>query len=312
MPIPKGQFLGVVSGLSFCVVLTMRWKQVTLSTPIILSTAINNDGASKANYLAPSAAGQALVIDEALQLADIDADTITYVETHGTGTRLGDPIEIQGLTQAFRQTTDKTGYCAIGSTKPNIGHLDTAAGVASFIKAVQALKHHQLPAQPQLPASQPDDRFRQLTIFRQYGIARLAGRFRFSAVGLGSVHSVSAAPTPMSSSKSRPNFSPALLLTNATTSCLFLPSANDRSKPTPTNSPTGSKPIHQPIWPMWRIHCRWAAVPSANGVSLSGKNRAALIRALRELGRSESATQVALSDTPDIVFSFPRWRGTIP
>lgn len=121
---------------------------------IILGSAVNNDGSEKASYLAPSPEGQALAISEALTLADIDADTITYVETHGTGTRIGDPIEIQGLTQAFRQTTTQTNYCAIGSTKPNIGHLDTAAGVASFIKTVQALKHRQLP--PSLNYDQPN------------------------------------------------------------------------------------------------------------------------------------------------------------
>lgn len=121
---------------------------------IILGSAVNNDGAEKASYLAPSPEGQALAISEALNLADIGADTITYVETHGTGTRIGDPIEIQGLTQAFRQSTTKTGYCAIGSTKPNIGHLDTAAGVAGFIKTVMALKHRQLP--PSINYEQPN------------------------------------------------------------------------------------------------------------------------------------------------------------
>lgn len=112
---------------------------------VIKATAINNDGASKAGYLAPSVTGQAEAIVEAQTLAGVGAETIGYVECHGTGTYLGDPIEIEALTQAFRQTTDKRGFCRVGSVKSNIGHLDTAAGVVSLIKAVLAVKHGEIP-----------------------------------------------------------------------------------------------------------------------------------------------------------------------
>ena len=112
---------------------------------VIKATAINNDGADKASYLAPSVTGQAEAIVEAHGLAGVGADSIQYVECHGTGTNLGDPIEIAALTQAFRQSTDKTGYCRVGSVKSNIGHLDTAAGVVSLIKAVLALEHAEIP-----------------------------------------------------------------------------------------------------------------------------------------------------------------------
>lgn len=112
---------------------------------VIKGTAINNDGSSKVGYLAPSVDGQAKVIAEALAIADVPPDSVSYVETHGTGTQVGDPIEVTALTEAFRRSTDRTGFCAIGSVKTNIGHLDTAAGVASFIKVVQALRHRQLP-----------------------------------------------------------------------------------------------------------------------------------------------------------------------
>ena len=112
---------------------------------VIKATAINNDGAAKAGYLAPSVTGQAEAIVEAQALAGVDADTIGYVECHGTGTYLGDPIEIEALTQAFRQTTDKRGFCRVGSVKSNIGHLDTAAGVVSLIKAILAVKHGEMP-----------------------------------------------------------------------------------------------------------------------------------------------------------------------
>lgn len=112
---------------------------------VIKGTAVNNDGAAKAGYLAPSVDGQAAAIADALAIAETPADTITYVECHGTGTFLGDPIEIAALTAAFRETTEKSGFCKIGSVKSNIGHLDTAAGVAGLIKTSLALHHEKLP-----------------------------------------------------------------------------------------------------------------------------------------------------------------------
>lgn len=112
---------------------------------VIKGTAINNDGGSKAGYLAPSVSGQAQAVVEAQAIAGVGADTIGYVECHGTGTYLGDPIEIEALSQAFQQVTQKTGYCYVGSVKSNIGHLDTAAGVVGLIKAALCLKHREIP-----------------------------------------------------------------------------------------------------------------------------------------------------------------------
>ena len=112
---------------------------------VIKGSAVNNDGAAKAGYLAPSVDGQAAAIADAHALADITADTIDYVECHGTGTYLGDPIEVAALTEAFSETTDETGFCRIGSVKTNIGHTDTAAGVASLIKTSMALSNKQMP-----------------------------------------------------------------------------------------------------------------------------------------------------------------------
>ncbi|MDB9524395.1 SDR family NAD(P)-dependent oxidoreductase [Oscillatoria sp. CS-180] len=113
---------------------------------VIKGSAVNNDGALKVSYTAPCIDSQAAVIRAAQVMADVAPETITYVETHGTGTPLGDPIEIAALTQAFRQETKRSGFCAIASVKTNIGHLDAAAGIASLIKAVLALKHRQIPA----------------------------------------------------------------------------------------------------------------------------------------------------------------------
>jgi phthiocerol/phenolphthiocerol synthesis type-I polyketide synthase E len=127
---------------------------------VILGAAINNDGAAKAGYTAPSVDGQVDAIATAQALSGIDVGTIGYVEAHGTGTPLGDPIEIAALTRAFRARTEAREFCAIGSVKANIGHLDAAAGVAGLIKATLALEHEEIPplvhfksANPQLSLS---------------------------------------------------------------------------------------------------------------------------------------------------------------
>ncbi|HEX6862246.1 MAG TPA: beta-ketoacyl synthase N-terminal-like domain-containing protein, partial [Thermoanaerobaculia bacterium] len=112
---------------------------------VIKGSACNNDGSHKVSYMAPSVDGHAEVVRQAQEAAGVAPDTITYVEAHGTGTLLGDPIEVAALTQAFRAGTDRTGFCALGSVKTNIGHLDTAAGIAGLIKAVLCLRHKTIP-----------------------------------------------------------------------------------------------------------------------------------------------------------------------
>ncbi|HWM89153.1 MAG TPA: beta-ketoacyl synthase N-terminal-like domain-containing protein [Thermoanaerobaculia bacterium] len=119
---------------------------------VIRGVAVNNDGADKAGYAAPSADGQAEAVDMALALAGVEPGSITFIEGHGTATQVGDPIEVRALSRVFRadaaanaaDTADR-GFCALGSVKGNIGHLDAAAGVAGLIKAVLALQHRQIP-----------------------------------------------------------------------------------------------------------------------------------------------------------------------
>jgi acyl transferase domain-containing protein len=122
----------------------------------IKGTAVNNDGGLKAGFTAPAVQGQAAVIEEALAMAGVRADTVSYVETHGTGTPLGDPIEIAALTEAFRRHTNGKQFCAIGSVKTNVGHFDAAAGIAGLIKTVLALTHRQIP--PSLNFERPNPR----------------------------------------------------------------------------------------------------------------------------------------------------------
>lgn len=120
---------------------------------VVKGTAINNDGSDKVSYLAPSVDGQIAAMQEALDLAEVDPQTVSYIECHGTGTQLGDPIEIAALSQAY-ESEDDNHTCGIGSVKSNIGHTDTAAGVASLIKVVQSLKHQELA--PTLHYRQPN------------------------------------------------------------------------------------------------------------------------------------------------------------
>lgn len=121
---------------------------------VIKGSAINNDGSSKIGYTAPGIAGQTRVIRAAQVMAEVEPETISYIEAHGTATPLGDPIEVAALTQAFRAKTQRKGFCAIGSVKTNIGHTDAAAGVAGLIKTALSLEHHMIP--PSLNFEKPN------------------------------------------------------------------------------------------------------------------------------------------------------------
>ena len=111
---------------------------------VILGSAANNDGATKVSFTAPSIDGQSAVITEAMAVAGISPETVGYIEAHGTGTALGDPIEVEALQQVFRATTDRKQFCAIASLKTNIGHLNTVAGLAGLIKASRSVKEGEL------------------------------------------------------------------------------------------------------------------------------------------------------------------------
>lgn len=119
---------------------------------VVKGTLINNDGAKKVSFAAPSVEGQSELIAVAHRMAEVEPETIGFVEAHGTGTRLGDPVEIEALRLAYHTT--KKGYCAIGSAKSSIGHTDRAAGIAGFMKAVLALKHKMIP--PTLHFNKPN------------------------------------------------------------------------------------------------------------------------------------------------------------
>ena len=122
---------------------------------VVKGSAVNNDGAGKVGYFAPSVDGQAAAMAEALAVADVPPESVGYVECHGTGTPIGDPIEVAALAQAYRGETPRSSPLALGSVKTNIGHLDTAAGAAGLIKAALALEHRQLPPSLNFEAPNP-------------------------------------------------------------------------------------------------------------------------------------------------------------
>jgi len=179
---------------------------------VILGSAVNNDGARKVGYFAPSVEGQAEVIAEALEFAGVSADDISYVEAHGTGTVVGDPIEVRALTQAFRKSTSQVGYCGIGSVKTNIGHLDTASGVAGLIKTVLALQHAQLPPSLHFHDPNPHIDFHNSPFFvnaklRVWPSNQAPRRAGVTSLGIGGTNAhvvLEQAPAPVDSRHARP------------------------------------------------------------------------------------------------------------
>ncbi|ORT55624.1 hybrid non-ribosomal peptide synthetase/type I polyketide synthase [Streptomyces sp. CB03238] len=158
---------------------------------VILGSAVNNDGAGKVGFSAPGVAGQVEVVRQALRRADVPAETITYVEAHGTGTRLGDPVELEALGRALGEGTRRTAFCTVGSVKPNIGHLDSCAGMAGFIKTVLMLRNRTLVPTPHLTRPNPELRLEGGPLVlgaelrpwpAQDGVPRRAG---VSALGVG-------------------------------------------------------------------------------------------------------------------------------
>ncbi|MES2354842.1 MAG: beta-ketoacyl synthase N-terminal-like domain-containing protein [Pseudomonadota bacterium] len=180
---------------------------------VIRGSATNNDGASKIGYTAPSIEGQAQVVALAQRSAGVDPATIAYVEAHGTGTEIGDPIEIAALTKAFRSKTQKRQFCAIGSVKPNIGHVDAAAGVAGLIKTTLALHHKQIPPTLHFKRPNPKIDFVNSPFYVNTTLAKWPAqhlmplRAAVSSFGIGgtNVHAIlEEAPTPELSSPAKP------------------------------------------------------------------------------------------------------------
>ncbi|MFN8569283.1 MAG: polyketide synthase [Kouleothrix sp.] len=215
---------------------------------VITGFGMNNDGMNKAGYTAPSVQGQAQAIAMAHALAGIDPATISYVEAHGTATTLGDPIEIAALTQAFRAGTDRTGFCAIGSVKSNIGHLNTAAGIAGLIKTVLALTHQRIP--PSLHFHQPNPQIDFATSPFYVNAQLAAWPAGPTPAALASARSVWAAPMRTSCSSRHPPPHPARPPRPTSCSCSApAPHPPSTRPPPPWPPPSPPPPPRSPISP---------------------------------------------------------------
>ncbi|MFB6556620.1 type I polyketide synthase, partial [Streptomyces sp. NPDC056405] len=179
---------------------------------VIKGSAVNNDGSAKTGYTAPSVTRQAAVIAEAQDVADCPPETIGYVEAHGSATALGDPIEVEGLTRAFRAGTDRTGHCALGSVKSNIGHTHAAAGLAGLIKTTLALRHRRIPPSLHYHRPNPDIDFvrspfhvcTELTDWKTDDTPRRAGVSSFGTGGTNAHAVLEEAPARPAPTADRP------------------------------------------------------------------------------------------------------------
>ncbi len=197
------------------VVILKRYKEALADGDtiyaVIRGVGVNNDGSEKASFTAPSVEGQANVIAMAQASANVSPESISYIETHGTATPLGDPIEVEALTLAFRGGTDKKQFCAIGSVKSNFGHLTAAAGITGLIKTALALKHKVLPASIHYSSPNPAINFTdspffvndKLTKWKDGETPRRAGVSSFGVGGTNVHIVVEEAPAALPSGPSR-------------------------------------------------------------------------------------------------------------
>ncbi|MEP7346563.1 MAG: beta-ketoacyl synthase N-terminal-like domain-containing protein, partial [Gemmatimonadaceae bacterium] len=202
---------------------------------LVRGVAVNNDGANRASFTAPSVAGQAAVIAHAHMNAGVSARAISYVEAHGTATPLGDPIEVEALTRAFRATTTDAGFCRLGSVKSNIGHTVIAAGAAGVIKTALALKHELLPATLHYAAPNQQIDFAQTpfivnasaTPWPRRDVPRMAGVSSFGVGGTNAHVVLEEAPVEAFRAKAK---GPELLIVSARTDSALSAAATKLSR----------------------------------------------------------------------------------
>jgi amino acid adenylation domain-containing protein len=265
---------------------------------VIRGTAINNDGSDKLSFTAPSVDGQAACISEAQAVAGVDPSTITYIEAHGTGTALGDPIEIGALRQAFGM--DGMGqHCAIGSLKSNLGHLDVAAGVAGLLKTVLALKHGELPASLHFERANPHIDFAgspfhvnaRRTPWQPQGMPRRAGVSSFGIGGTNAHAILEQAPFAPEQAASRAT---QLLVLSAQSPAALDDAAGRLAAALEADSSINLADAAHTLQ-NGRRHFRYRRSVAASSVA----EAAALLRSAPAVPAAQSLEQ------PDVVFMFP-------
>jgi amino acid adenylation domain-containing protein len=268
---------------------------------VVKGTAINNDGSLKVGYTAPSVDRQAEVIAMAQAVAGVDPETISYIETHGTGTPLGDPIEVAALTQTFRGATNKKGFCGIGSVKTNVGHLEIASGVTGLIKTALALENRLLPPTlhfenpiPELDLdNSPFYVVDRLTEWNSSGSPRRAGVSSFG-VGGTNAHAVLEEAPQVASGDSRP----CQLLTLSARSESALDSATANLAAFLQRNPDANLADVAYTLKTGRREFQYRRVLACSGV----KDAAAVLET-RDSKRVKSGRQ--MSPRPRVVFMFP-------
>jgi acyl transferase domain-containing protein/surfactin synthase thioesterase subunit/acyl carrier protein len=190
---------------------------------VIKATAANNDGSGKSSYTAPSLGQQSQAVVDALELAGVSADSVGYIECHSTGTIVGDPLELEALTMAFRKETERKQYCAIGSVKANIGHPEQAAGIAGVIKTALVLHHKRIPPSINYETPNPaidfaSSPFYVNTKLRDFPRADTPRRAGLNSLGIGgtNVFAVLEEAPPSATTETRsPNLFPCLVTLSA-------------------------------------------------------------------------------------------------
>ncbi|MEU1669891.1 SDR family NAD(P)-dependent oxidoreductase [Streptomyces sparsogenes] len=281
---------------------------------VIKGTATNNDGSEKVSFAAPGAAGQTAVVREAHTVSGVDPRSIGYVEAHGTATRLGDPVEVSALTRAFRESTADTGFCAIGSVKSNIGHLDAAAGVAGVIKTVLMMKHRTLVPTVNHTTPNPAIDFAASPFKVSTDTVPWTGegplRAGVSSFGIGgtNAHAIlqEAPPAPVTGDAHRAQ---QLLVVSARTATALATAARNLADHLDGDDPAALADIAYTLAVGRRAHEYRLAV--------TGSDRAALARALREAPVPErpgtgEVSFVFAEDVPDAAGLADRWAAAEP
>lgn len=297
---------GTVFGSGVAVVLLKRLEDAVRDGDqiyaVIRGFAANNDGSAKVGYTAPSVEGQARVIALAHEASGLNPETIGYVEAHGTGTPLGDPIELSALAQAFHARTKNKGFCAIGTAKTNVGHLDIAAGVTGLIHAAHIVRHGVFP--PTLHFNAPNPKFDlenspfyvnpKVKEWKAQNQPRRAGVSAFGFGGTNAHVVIEQAPERISPASARP----VQLLTLSARSEASLDRATENLA-----EHFRSNPELNPADAAWTLQAGRRAFPCRRAVIARDVTEA--IAALTQKDRKRVQTRVRPSETPEVYFLFP-------
>ncbi|MFD0737893.1 amino acid adenylation domain-containing protein [Lysobacter koreensis] len=276
---------------------------------VIRGGAINNDGGHKASFTAPSSDGQAAVIAMAHANARVDPRSISYVETHGTATPLGDPIEIEGLTRAFRRGTDDVGFCTIGSVKSNVGHTVIAAGAAGVIKTALALAQRRIPGTAHFEHANPVIDFASspfvvnggLIDWPDHGAPRRAG---VSSFGVGGTNAHAVLEEAPAAPVSEPAHGPQLLVLSARTPAALGQAMSNLATHLESNAEANLADV------AWTLATGRKAF--AHRIAVVADDVAAAAAALRDADTVSAAARSRPARSSEVVFLFPGQGATYP